>query len=530
MPRRGVPANEKQALRAYYRRQHPRPSQRALRQWFQATYNRPISQSTVSECLSDHYSYLDDLDPTSFHSQFTLQSQRQRSARWPTLENLLYEWHQTIEKKGGIITGDLLVAKAHQIWQQLPEYADQEIPELSDRWLGRFKKRFHIKQRVQHGEAASVPESAEAEMRAVRTLCGDYQEDDIYNMDETGLFWRQSPSIGLTSQIQPGRKKDKTRITLTICTNYTGSDRFPIWFIGKAQVPHALRGVNFTAMGAVWRANKKAWMNQFIMKEWLDHFYRHIGTTRHVLLLMDNFKSHSAGLQLNPPPPNIRIQWLPANATSKFQPLDQGIIQNLKIHYKRQWLRFMIYHYEQDNDPIKRMNLFHTCSWLIRAWNDDVSNTTIYNCFRKSSILQAEPIELPTEPAPDLRPLYNQVRTIGSIQDAMDLSRFLHPPDEDEDKEDNDMDGDPLQVIIDSHLGNINENIDPELDDEGPGTDLDEVLPVEALRGIQIALQFHLRQDDADVKETRVLQRLERSFQLKAQPNAQGSLDDWLIR
>ena len=35
-------------------------------------------------------------------------------------------------------------------------------------------------------------------MKAVRTLCGEYLEDDIYNMDETGLYWRATISIGLS--------------------------------------------------------------------------------------------------------------------------------------------------------------------------------------------------------------------------------------------------------------------------------------------------------------------------------------------
>jgi hypothetical protein len=34
----------------------------------------------------------------------------------------------------------------------------------------------------------TVPKEAEIEMAAVQTLAGDYSEDDIYNMDETGLF------------------------------------------------------------------------------------------------------------------------------------------------------------------------------------------------------------------------------------------------------------------------------------------------------------------------------------------------------
>lgn len=267
MPRQGVTAREKKALRAYYQCQVPRPTQKACISWFRNSYNRTLSQSTISEYLSDHYSYLDNIDPSIVANSFTLQAQRQRPAQWPTLEKILYEWHRAIEAKGGIVTGQILIEKAKQIWIQLPEYQNLEPPEFSEGWLGKFKRRYHITNRVRHGEAFSVPISAEVEMRAVRTLCGDYQEDDIYNMDETGLFWRQSPSRGLVTQSVPGRKKDKTRITLTLCTNYTGSDRFPIWFVGTAQCPHALRGVNFDALGAVWRANKKAWMNQFIMKE-----------------------------------------------------------------------------------------------------------------------------------------------------------------------------------------------------------------------------------------------------------------------
>ena len=27
-------------------------------------------------------------------------------------------------------------------------------------------------------------------MKAIRTIAGQYNEDDIYNMDESGLFWR----------------------------------------------------------------------------------------------------------------------------------------------------------------------------------------------------------------------------------------------------------------------------------------------------------------------------------------------------
>ena len=55
-------------------------------------------------------------------------------------------------------------------------------------------------------------------------------------------------------------KKDKSRISIGLCTNATGTDRLPPLFIGHAKVPRALRGINIQALGGWWRSNKKAWM------------------------------------------------------------------------------------------------------------------------------------------------------------------------------------------------------------------------------------------------------------------------------
>jgi hypothetical protein len=136
-------------------------------------------------------------------------------------------------------------------------------------------------------------------------------------------------------------------------------------------------------------------MNTTIMVEWLRSFYQHIGTTRRVLLTMDNFSAHYSGIELCPPPTNIRICWLPANSTSRFQPLDQGIIQNCKAHYRRHWLQYLLQAYDSNTDPLSSMNLHLAIRWMVRSWNNEVTNTTIYNCFRKSTLVSS-PISLPT--------------------------------------------------------------------------------------------------------------------------------------
>ena len=69
------------------------------------------------------------------------------------------------------------------------------------------------------------------------------------------------------------------------------------------------------------------------MAEWLRWFDKR--AQKPVLLLMDNFSAHEAAVELLKEQPLkwTRIEWFPANTTSVFQPLDQGIIQNCKAYY-----------------------------------------------------------------------------------------------------------------------------------------------------------------------------------------------------
>jgi hypothetical protein len=104
-------------------------------------------------------------------------------------------------------------------------------------------------------------------MVLVRAITILYLAPYLYNMDETGLYWRWAISRGLSTQALPGLKKDKARISLALCSNATGTDKIAPWLIGKAKMPRALRGVNVRALGLVWKSSKKAWMNADIMAE-----------------------------------------------------------------------------------------------------------------------------------------------------------------------------------------------------------------------------------------------------------------------
>jgi DDE superfamily endonuclease. len=229
------------------------------------------------------------------------------------------------------------------------------------------------------------------------------------------------------------------------------------------------------SIGCKWRHNKKAWMRHEIMEQWLRTFYLRIGRQRRVLLLMDNFSAHLVALEKAPPPSNIRIVFFPANATSIYQPLDQGIIQNLKHYYRKSWLYWMIGMLDRGIDPRERMSLNYTLRWLTQAWRTKVSNETIRNCYIKSTVIpgcrpsnqdQTDLAQMESNPLdPDLKPLYNQVVEKLAFQpdaeEILPFDEFLNPSDENMDTAEPDLD----DIIINFGDEDIDDGL-PDPDEE----------------------------------------------------------------
>lgn len=267
-----------------------------------------------------------------------------------------------------------------------------EVPQFSAGWLARFKKRYGIRQRVRYGEAGSLDHALIAEqLVAVQAIARNFHTSDIYNCDETALFWKAMPDRGLSTSQLPGTKQHKARITAHFCCNADGSDKLPVWFIGKAKRPRAFGAANvhFNALRRFWRNNGTAWMTTPIVAEWLRWFDNYVAG-RKVLLLLDNFAAHTAAVDaiqlLGQPLQNTVICWLPPNSTLAHQPLDQGIIKAWKAHYRKRWLLYVVNEFENNRSPLRTMNVLKAVRWSIHAWQQ-VSSETITNCWHHLKLL-----------------------------------------------------------------------------------------------------------------------------------------------
>ena len=92
-------------------------------------------------------------------------------------------------KKEATITGDILRGMAKTFFNKLPQYEDEPEPRFSTGWLDGFKARYKIKKYTRHGDAGAVDRvTVEVELTELREDLKIFECDDIYNMDETGLF------------------------------------------------------------------------------------------------------------------------------------------------------------------------------------------------------------------------------------------------------------------------------------------------------------------------------------------------------
>ena len=249
-------------------------------------------------------------------------------------------------------------------------------------------------------------------------------------------FQFQADNSLATKQLE-GRKQNKELLTLALCCNGDGSDKLPLWIIGKYKNPCCLKNVNLCSLGCTYRSNAKAWMTQIIFLEWLKAFDLHVVNYK-VLLVLDNCSAHvpleelPARIQLR----NTCLLYLPSNMTSKIQPCDAGIIRNFKAYYRRRFNRLLLQRLEDGVDQAEKIDVLQAIRLAIPVWATDVKSATIQNCYKHCQIRttegpgQATPTEKDLIDKDVIDELESQITRLG-YKNPMDIWSLLTYWDED---------------------------------------------------------------------------------------------------
>ena len=140
----------------------------------------------------------------------------------------------------------------------------------SNGWLEHFKKCFGLRQTRIVGEARDVPiTTIKAWMEQYPEIIQGYSADDIWNMDESGLFFKALLDTVLAKKTKKckGSKKSKERLTVAFSVSSSGFKVCKPVVIGRSKVLPYFRKLRnpFKPHGMQYFPSKKAWMTTEIM-------------------------------------------------------------------------------------------------------------------------------------------------------------------------------------------------------------------------------------------------------------------------
>ncbi|GFT45840.1 tigger transposable element-derived protein 1 [Trichonephila clavipes] len=274
-------------------------------------------------------------------------------------------------------------------------YTRNVLLERTDRaiaiWIeDQVPRRIHIT-----GESATADEGAAKifpEELAKIIEDGDYSADQVFNADETGLYWKKLPNhtyIAKDEKTASGHKASKDRVTLLLCSNASGDRMSKPLLINKSLRPRTPKSKDLKQLSVHWMANPKAWMTTAIFTEWfhncfvpeVEAYMKEKSLDFKVLLIVDNAASHP---QLEHP--NVQLVFLPPNTTSLIQPLDQGIIATFKKYDIKTTYKFILNKLENESLTVKDVwKLFPIFDCLIHvaSASAQIRPRTLNACWKK---------------------------------------------------------------------------------------------------------------------------------------------------
>ena len=363
-------------------------SQPLLAEWAKERFGLSAvpGKATMSRIWND--ASLNESESNRHHNQI-----RKTGPRNAELDRAIYNWVCDMRNSRKCVSGAMIREKASRLSQKVNEQMpdDEKINlSFSEGWLQKFKARWALKEFKLHGEAGDVEQSTiDNSIDKLRAKVSEYNLKNVFNCDESGLFYQMAPDRTISPSTFAGRKSQKTRFTFLACCNADGTERLPLMFIGISEKPRCFKKKSGQQLGLYYRNNKKAWMTGALFHEWLLYLDRTISKTtgRKILLLLDNCSAHGTKETL-PTLSHVEVFHLPPNTTSRLQPLDLGIIAAMKVKYRRCQMEYAVDLLDEDVRDVYKVDILTAMFWISNIWKT-ISDETIRNCWGTTGIVPA---------------------------------------------------------------------------------------------------------------------------------------------
>lgn len=235
-----------------------------------------VSESAISYIKSQKSKIVEAVKSTSHD----VRKKTLHKAENDDMEVKLHKWFELQRSKNCPISADLIKAKAKVIFKELNPTKDENAFSASNGWFEKFKRRFGIRLLTMSGEKLSADlNHITPFIHRLRSQMDEMEitENQLYNADESGLFYRILPTKTYAIAAEKsaaGRKVPKERISFMLTANADGSHKVKPLVIGKAKKPRCFKGFKNPLPYA---NSKNAWMTRAIFREWFfDHFVKEV--------------------------------------------------------------------------------------------------------------------------------------------------------------------------------------------------------------------------------------------------------------
>uniref|UniRef100_A0A2K6UNF8 Tigger transposable element derived 6 n=1 Tax=Saimiri boliviensis boliviensis TaxID=39432 RepID=A0A2K6UNF8_SAIBB len=346
-----------------------------------------VSLSLLSTFLKDRTKFEEKVWEASVGPQ----RKRMRNALYDDIDKAVFAWFQEIHAKNIL----------HQTWPTLLGY---DSFQANVRWLNRFRDRHGIALKASYTEDSDrlmnglgIDKVNEWYAGEIIKLIADYNPDDIFNADETGVFFQLLPQHTLAAEGDHCRGGKK--LTALFCCNASGTEKRRPLIVGRP-----------------W-----AWMTRDLFNEMKRAECR-------VLLLIDNCSAHNMLPRLE----RIQVGYLPSNCTAVLQPLNLGTIHTMKVLYGSHLLKQILLKLSS-SERQEKVDIKQVIDMIAAAWS--VTPSTVVKCWQKAGIIPMEFAEYDTESAasePDIaiEKLWHTVAIATRVPNEVNFQGFVTADDD----------------------------------------------------------------------------------------------------
>ncbi|MEE6465495.1 hypothetical protein FKM82_006570 [Ascaphus truei] len=264
-----------------------------------------ISRTTIATIIEDKARILEQIKGSPLMQGTTI---RQRVGHIAEVEKLLIIWLENQSQRHVHhvpISLALIQAKVLSLCEDIKQQHGEGITEETFTAMT--------------GEAASADEEAAKTFPVTLAKIiedGGYCARQVFNVDETGLYWKKMPSrsyIAKEEKSMPGFKVAKDRQTLLLGSNAAGDFKLKPLLVYHTENPRAFKGYAKSTLPVIWKSNRKAWVTGSLFEDWFQHqfipavqlYCMNQNLDFKALLLLDNAPGHPVYLDDHHP----NIMW-----------------------------------------------------------------------------------------------------------------------------------------------------------------------------------------------------------------------------